>query len=94
MGNTSGGDGQKGVEAMLDSLWAKMLSRGMSILGWPLLGFVAFQLWTTGTEMVTAQRELASEVRYLSKDVNKHEERLNDLERRERRASRPDRETP
>lgn len=85
------GQPSTGIEAMFDSLWAKVLSRGMAIAGWPLLGFVAYELYTTGTEMVKAQRELAVEVRILSKDVGEHGK---DIENHDGRIQRLERRLP
>lgn len=85
------GQPSTGIEAMIDSLWAKVLSRGFALVGWPLLAFLAYELYRTGTEMVKAQRELAVEVRILSKDVGEHGK---DIENHDQRIQRLERRWP
>lgn len=81
MGNGTG----KGLENLIDGVWPRVLSRGMSIIGWPLLMFVAWQFWETGADMVKSQREMSFDIRDIKKDVAGHEERIDEIERTNRR---------
>lgn len=99
------GMGKGGIESVIESLWLRVLSRGMSLVGWPLLGFFAWQLWGYGEEFVKAQgtmaqtqRDQAYDIREVKRDLVSCERRLDNLERADRRRGRDPRpsqpETP